>query len=91
MGWRDDNPVWASIPLENSVIRMVKPERYTTRALHGSLGSVDRGWSYFALIAASAVVLWVWHRRHEGHRRGLVPVVAAIIAVILMLYAAIGE
>ena len=91
MGWRDDNPVWASIPLENSVVRMVNPERYTARALHGSLGSVDRGWSYFALIAASAVVLWVWHRRHEGHRRGLVPVVAAIIAVILMLYAAIGE
>ena len=91
MGWRDDNPVWASIPLENSIIRMVNPERYTTRALHRSLGSVDRGWSYFALIAASAVVLWVWHRRHEWRRRGLVPVVAAIIAVILMLYAAIGE
>ena len=91
MGWRDDNPVWASIPLENSAIRMVNAERYTPRALHGSLGLVDRGWSYFALIAASAVVLGVSHRWHEGHRRGLVPVVAAIIAVILMLYAAIGE
>ncbi|MED6310135.1 MAG: hypothetical protein VX624_09575, partial [Pseudomonadota bacterium] len=79
MGWRDDNPVWTSIPLENSVIRMVNPERYTARVLHGSLGSVDRGWSYFALIAASAVVLWVWHRRHEGRQRSLVPVVVAII------------
>ena len=52
---------------------------------------VDRGWSYFALIAAGAVVLWIWPLRRQGPCRGLVPIVAAIIAVILVLYAAIGE
>ena len=91
MGWRGDNPVRVLAPRENSAIRMVNPVRYTAHALNGGLCLVDRGWSYFALIAAGAVVLWIWHLRRQEHRRGLVPIVAAIIAVILVLYAAIGE
>ncbi len=47
---------------------------------------MDRDWSYFAFIAAGAVLLWLLHRRRRGHRRGFVPIVIAILAIIGALY-----
>lgn len=51
---------------------------------------MERDWSYFALIALGAAVLWLLHRRRRDARRGIVPIVAAILAIIATLYFAVG-
>ena len=51
---------------------------------------MERDWTYFALIGLGVFLLWGWHRRRHGRGGNLLPVVAAILAVIAVLYLAIG-
>ncbi|MBT5496384.1 MAG: hypothetical protein HOK54_11620 [Alphaproteobacteria bacterium] len=51
---------------------------------------MERDWTYFALIGLGVILLWAWHRRRHGRGGSLLPVVAAILAVIAVLYLAIG-
>ena len=47
---------------------------------------MERDWTYFALVALGCVLLWLLHRRrHGGRRRGLLPIVAAILAIVGLL------
>jgi hypothetical protein len=50
---------------------------------------MERDWSYFALVAFGAGILWLLHRRREGGGRGVVPIVAAVLAIIGVLYIAV--
>jgi bacteriorhodopsin len=52
---------------------------------------VERDWTYFALMGVGVGVLWLLHRRRGGQRRGIAPIVAAILAVIAVLYFAFGR
>jgi len=47
---------------------------------------VERDWTYFALIGLGVIVLWAWHRHRRGRGGSLLPIVAAILAVIAVLY-----
>lgn len=51
---------------------------------------MERDWTYFVLIGLGVVILWLMHRYRQGSRRGFVPIVAAILAVIGMLYLFLG-
>ena len=51
---------------------------------------MERDWTYFALIGLGVFLLWGWYRRRHGRGGSLLPVVAAILAVIAVLYLAIG-
>ena len=50
---------------------------------------MDRDWSYFFLIAIGAIVLWILHRRRRAGRYGFIAIVAAILAIIGVLYIAV--
>ena len=50
---------------------------------------MERDWSYFALVALGAGILWLLHRRRQGGGRGVVPIVAAVLAIIGVLYIAV--
>ena len=50
---------------------------------------MERDWSYFALVALGAGILWLLHLRRQGGGRGVVPIVAAILAIIGVLYIAV--
>ena len=50
---------------------------------------MERDWSYFALVALGAGILWLLRRRRQGGGRGVVPIVAAILAIIGVLYIAV--
>ena len=50
---------------------------------------MERDWTYFMLVALGAFVLWILQRRRQSGGRGFIAIVAAIIAIIGVLYIAV--
>ncbi|MEC8174359.1 MAG: hypothetical protein VX090_13370 [Pseudomonadota bacterium] len=50
---------------------------------------MERDWSYFALVALGAGILWLLHWRRQDGGRSVFPIVAAVLAIIGVLYIAV--